>query len=209
MGLRTSLHMRVAQAHQEEGGAIAVMAAALVLALLASTALAVDVGRTAYVSRDQQGATDRAALDGVRLLHQAILDGETATTLVDHVHATAVDSMQVRNPAAGGTERRSLYRVDLGRVGGGGFELVCGKHYLEAGDEAPGDETSPPACEGSVAELNVDAVRLWTHSEVGYVLPLGSQRSTELRKMAVATSDAIGSISAATTTAALESGVIN
>ena len=204
MGLRS---MRAA--HSDEGGAIAVMAAVLVMALLASTALAVDVGRTAYVSRDLQGATDRATLDGVRLLHEAILDGWTAQTLVDEVYETADRSMETRNPAPGGTERRSIYRVDLGRVGSDGFEIVCGKYYLDEGDEAPEGESSPPPCEGNVASLNVDAVKLLTHSEVGYVLPLGDQRSAELRKMAVAASDAIGSISAATTTATLEGGVIN
>ena len=204
MGLR-----RMRTAHSDEGGAIAVMAAVLVMALLASTALAVDVGRTAYVSRDLQGATDRATLDGVRLLHEAILDGWTAQTLVDEVYETADRSMETRNPAPGGTERRSIYRVDLGRVGTDGFEIVCGKYYLDEGDEAPEGESSPPPCEGNVASLNVDAVKLLTHSEVGYVLPLGDQRSAELRKMAVAASDAIGSISAATTTATLEGGVIN
>lgn len=202
---------RARTAHRDEGGAIAVMAAVLVMALLASTALAVDVGRTAYVSRDQQGATDRAVLDGVRLLHQAILDGQTAQTLVDQVFAVATESMEMRNPAPGGTERRSIYRVDLGRVGGGGFDEVCREYYLDVGDEIPEDEDTSEqvSCEGDVAGLNVDAVRLWTHSEVAYVLPLGEQRSAELRKMAVATADAIGSISAATTTAALEGGVIN
>ena len=204
MGLRS---MRAA--HNDEGGAIAVMAAVLVMALLASTALAVDVGRTAYVSRDLQGATDRATLDGVRLLHEAILDGWTAQTLVDEVYETADRSMETRNPAPGGTERRSIYRVDLGRVGTDGFEIICGKYYLDQGDEAPEGESSPPPCEGNVASLNVDAVKLLTHSEVGYVLPLGDQRSAELRKMAVAASDAVGSISAATTTAALEGGAIN
>lgn len=206
MGLR-----QMSTAHRDEGGAIAVMAAVLAMALLASTALAVDVGRTAYVSRDQQGATDRAALDGVRLLHQAILDGETAQTLVDQVYATATESMETRNPPPGGTERRSIYRVDLGRVGVDGFVEECREYYLAEGDEAPEDEdtASHSPCEGNVADLEVDAVRLWTHGEVGYVLPLGGQRSAELRKMAVATSDAIGSISAASTTAILESGVIN
>ena len=53
-----------------EDGAISVMAAAMMLAILMSTALAVDVGRVAYVSRDQQGVTDRAALDAVPVLDQ-------------------------------------------------------------------------------------------------------------------------------------------
>ena len=217
MGLKQSLSMRVARARSGEDGAIAVMAAVLVLAVLASTALAVDVGRTAYVSRDQQGATDRAALDGVRLLHGAILDGVTADVLVDQVHAAAVDSMELRNPPPGGTQRRSVYRVDLGRVGSGGFIEECRKYYLSQGNEAPEtdpehEDYDPPsydACTGSVEELGVDAVRLWTHSEVGYVLPLGDQRSAELRKMAVASSDAMASISAATTTAGLSGGVLD
>ena len=42
------------------------MAAVMALAMVMATSLAVDVGRVAYTSRDQQGATDRAVLDALR-----------------------------------------------------------------------------------------------------------------------------------------------
>lgn len=50
---------------REEEGAVLVLTAILLVALVAASAVAVDLGRTAAASRDQQGATDRAALDAV------------------------------------------------------------------------------------------------------------------------------------------------
>lgn len=49
-------------------GAVSVLVAVLSLLLLSAVAMAVDIGSSALTSRDQQGAADLAALDGVRAL---------------------------------------------------------------------------------------------------------------------------------------------
>lgn len=107
-----------------EQGAISVMAAALLVASLLATSLAVDVGRVAYVSRDQQGVTDRATMDAVRGLRDS-----TALSLEGLYTETAVvvDEALGRNPGSTGTAQ--LRRVDglvLGRVVDGAFEAICG-----------------------------------------------------------------------------------
>ena len=51
---------------RQQEGAIALLTAFVLLAFMAAAAVAVDVGRLAVSSRDQQGATDRAALDGLK-----------------------------------------------------------------------------------------------------------------------------------------------
>ena len=211
MGLRALVARRVTDSHQDEGGAVAIMAAVLAMALLASAALAVDVGRTAYASRDQQGVTDRAALDSVSTLHQPALVGQSGEELLQSVYEAAEDSIRTRNPAAGGTaERRTIYRIDLGRMSEDQlFIAECGGYFLDQADEAPDDEEPPTACPESVTALTVDAVRVLTHGEVGYVLPLGASRSAELRKAAVAAAGIEGVISAATTTVSLEGGLID
>lgn len=64
--------------HAGQDGAISIMAAVLAVAMIMATSLAVDVGRVAYSSRDQQGVTDRAVLDALRHLGDDMPD--TATT---------------------------------------------------------------------------------------------------------------------------------
>ena len=88
---------------RSEDGVISIMTAVMAMTLLIATSLAVDVGRVAYVSRDQQGVTDRAVLDAVSLLGPDL--PPTALTLGD-VHSAVELALQqslVENPGAAGT----------------------------------------------------------------------------------------------------------
>lgn len=237
---------------RSEDGSIAIVAGVLAGAVVLAGALALDVGRVAYVSRDQQGATDRAALDSVSALRGE--DNEASEETLTTAHEEAVRSLE-RNPAPGTQEERALYRVDLGRAqdpAATEFELVCGG-YFDADDEPtnrgalasagwlrPDDDdsgsgarvqSSPPECDGGVAGQHVDAVRLWTYGRVDYVLAIGGS-GTDLHKIASARStpptpptdecpegdpdcpipDTFvprGTISAGSTLATMEDGVLN
>lgn len=190
---------------QEQDGAIAVMAAVLASAMVLAGALAVDVGRVAYVSRDQQGATDRGALDSVSTLRG--FDHEASEAALDAVYDESVASLE-RNPHTGTQEERVLYRVDLGRANdaaGNTFELVCGGYFDgdggrtdrgalvsagvlgdEGADDSAASQAAPPECAG-VEGSEVDAIRLWTHGAVDYVLAIG-ESGTDLHKIASARS---------------------
>jgi uncharacterized membrane protein len=83
--LRTATGRRAAA----EDGAISILTAALLAGLIAATSLAVDVGRVAYVSRDLQGATDRAALDAASVLvDPSPTLAETCTRVWDEITAS-------------------------------------------------------------------------------------------------------------------------
>lgn len=190
---------------QEQDGAIAVMAAVLASAMVLAGALAVDVGRVAYVSRDQQGSTDRGALDSVSTLRG--FDHEASEAALDAVYDESVASLE-RNPHTGTQEERVLYRVDLGRANdaaGNTFELVCGGYFDgdggrtdrgalvsagvlgdEGADDSAVSQAAPPDCAG-VEGSEVDAIRLWTHGAVDYVLAIG-ESGTDLHKIASARS---------------------
>lgn len=190
----------------DEGGAIAVMAAILVMAVLAAGALAVDVGRVAYVSRDQQGATDRATLDSLAPVTQVSVGTQNGTQLLNEVHDVAAASLARNLGSSGGTSHdRILERVSLGRMGEDGYVEACGADYDAAGNRV----ATSPECEDPLDELGISAVQLRTTSDVDYILALGELRGTEVTKSAVATSEAIGAISAASVTAAIDGGILN
>lgn len=90
------------QRTRSQDGAISIMAAVLAVAMIMATSLAVDVGRVAYASRDQQGVTDRAVLDALRHLGDDIPD--TATT-PGEIWAVVSDS--VASTLAGNQESSS------------------------------------------------------------------------------------------------------
>ena len=190
---------------QDQDGAIAIMGAVLATALVLASALAVDVGRVAYVSRDQQGATDRGALDSVLILRAN--GNEASPETLAAVHEEAIKALE-RNPETGTQRDRLLYRVDLGRAedpAATTFELVCGGYFrdgqpvdrsalvgevLNAPDptsDDAADQPAPPACDGGVAGAHVDAVRLWTYGAVDYVLAIGAS-GTSLHKVSSARS---------------------
>ena len=189
----------------DQDGAIAVMAAVLATAVVLAGALAVDVGRVAYVSRDLQGTTDRGALDSVQVLRTQ--DNRASTETLEAVHEEALAALE-RNPQTGTQRERLLYRVDLGEATNTyatDFTLVCGGYFdedgpttrtslvslgiLEAEDEedtSAATQEAPRDCDAADIEGNyVDAVRLWTYGAVDYVLAIGGS-GTDLHKISSA-----------------------
>lgn len=194
---------------ESEDGAIAIMAAVLAVALVLSAALAVDVGRVAYASRDQQGATDRAALDSVQILPDAYVP-------LAEAYERALVSLE-RNPEVGGVEERVLYRVDLGYAVGSGatdFEEVCGGYFdatqsstdrdglvsdgileAEIDDTTAARQSAPTSCaDVDLEDKDPDALRLWTYERVDYVLAIGGSHST-LHKISIAGLEEVARIS--------------
>jgi uncharacterized membrane protein len=182
------LRARLRQRAAEEEGAIAIMSAALVLALIAATSLAVDVGRVGHVSRDQQGATDRAALDAVSVLAAPPADG---SLLLAAVRGEVEASLFERNQVPGWSHRE-VREVHVGCLDEGGAFL-------------PVDPTGP----GTGACETIDAVWVGTHGVVPFVFPLGGT-AKELSRVAVARlAEPIGAISAASVTASVSDGALN
>jgi uncharacterized membrane protein len=112
----------------KEDGAISIMAAVLVVALITATALAVDVGRVAYTSRDQQGFTDRLVMDGLLVLEQAD-ESATPEELYAAVQAAAVntESVNIEGSAVGTSSDRTITNIQLGYIEGDDFRLVYDK----------------------------------------------------------------------------------
>jgi uncharacterized membrane protein len=226
---------------RDEDGAIAVLAGVLVSAVVLAGALAVDVGRVAYVSRDQQGVTDRAALDSIRVLSSSAGPATASTDEVRAVYAAAAASLE-RNPRSQTAEQRRLYRVDLGRADSDEpevFQPVCGEYFNDAGGitsraglvaagvllgqdpaaSAAAHQAPPVSCGPGGAEgAEVDAVRLWTHGAVSYVLAIGGS-GTDLHRIASARStwtpddditvDPVGTLAAGSRLARADGGVLD
>lgn len=190
---------------EDQTGAIAVIAAVLVAALMMSAALAVDVGRIGYASRDQQGATDRAALDSVPVVAQH--ESASGTVVLGAVFDAATDSLEENLGAASGVaEDRVLEHVSLGTVTSGEFVEACGADFGADGNPTNED----PACTQSVSDLAVNAVQLQTASRVDYVLALGQDPGhREITRRAAAASQRLGSISAASSTVGVDGGLLN
>lgn len=174
----------------EETGAISVMAAVIVLALLVATSLAVDVGRVGYASRDQQGVTDRAVLDAIR-----VVSAGTHATLAE-VHdavADAVDESLSRNPgaSAGTAEDRTVTNIQLGTVEDTTFTAICESDH----SSTPEYDTAAPTCDGSDADP-VDAIRADTESLVSFIFAIGDDDGGRIvRRTSVAATEATAEIS--------------
>lgn len=179
-----------------EDGAISVMAAVMMLAILMSTALAVDVGRVAYVSRDQQGVTDRAALDAVPVLDEVPVGTPLAT--VQAMAEAAVGEALARNPGSTGTaDARQVVLVELGNVGGDRRFTV-------------------PACATPCTVEDVSAVRVQTTSVVPYVFAIGATDDDDpglaarrVTKSAVAEQTEAASVTIGSRLASLDDGLVD
>lgn len=180
----------------DESGAISVMVAMVIMALLAATALAVDVGRVGYTSRDQQGATDRAVLDAI----QVVTAGEATTLQVLHDQvAAAVEQSMDRNPGTStGTARdRTITRTTLGKMDGTTFTAIC--------DDDP--ETPAPTCDSATGWTveDVTAVRADTSSIVDFIFALGDEDGGRVvNKAAVASTEQVAAISVGSRLAELD-----
>lgn len=100
----------------EQDGAISIMAAVLVAAMVMATSLAVDVGRVAYTSRDQQGVTDRAVLDALLQLGDALPPAPSLSDVHDLVAASVATTLAGNEEGSSvGTSRdRRPERIEIG-----------------------------------------------------------------------------------------------
>lgn len=189
-----------ARHRDDESGAVAIMAAALVLAMLVATSLAVDVGRAAFVSRDQQGVTDRGALDAM-----TVVIGGGAPDLAQLYIAVRDEIAQSlgRNPGTdGGTARdRQVDLIALGYVEDAEFLAVC---------DDDGLSPAPDCAVASDPVIKVTAVRLVTESFVPFVFAIGDPEGgrTVIRE-AVAEGVALGQVKVGSELAGLDEGLLN
>jgi uncharacterized membrane protein len=194
-----------------EEGAVAVLTAALLLALMVAASLAVDVGKVAYGSRDQQGATDRVALDSVLLLAEAA-DAEvvTASQVADFAAVRLEDNPGFAN------EQRRVVRITLGRWVDGRFERGTGTAAVWQVSDFPAEGRypgGPPASTCSDADpigdgVPFDAVCVDTESFVPFTFTIGSDVGGRwiVRSAVAATAEPIAAIAAGTTLASLSEG---
>lgn len=191
---REALLARLRRRHRDESGAIAILAAALTVALVLSASLAVDVGRVAATSRDQQGATDRASLDALVALRDTY--GGGAVTVTEHnVVTTAVHQALAVNGFSEETRPEwAAPEVVIGHTPPGTNDF-----YSLYPDVNPSSPTEVP-----------NAVKVGTRSFQPFVLALGDELGgRHVEKSAVAASDAVAAISATTTAVALDEGLLD
>lgn len=175
MSSRGGFGARCRRGAGDESGSIAIMAAVLAVALILSASLAVDVGQVAASSRDQQGATDRAALDGLRELQRATAEPPEQSQVADR----AVESLD-RN---------------------GFSEDALGDHWESPGVTLGRVEPGAMAFDESPGEGSYNAVMVETESFQPFLLALGDDEGGRtLRKRAIAATEEIGTISAASRT---------
>lgn len=186
---------------QDDDGAIAVMAAVLAAALVLAGSLAVDVGRVAYTSRDQQGATDRAALDGARAIEET--SAATASDFITGDLRDAVDAALGRNQGAADRTSgpRSLTRLSL-------VDRESATLCRVDLDSEPTTVTGTE-CDRSLDDLDAKGVEVRTASHVDFLLSLGLQTEEEVTSRSVAALEPTAAISAASSTAELDGGAVN
>lgn len=170
---------------REAEGSVTLLTAIVLMALLAASAVAVDVGRLAVVSRDQQGATDRAALDALLTFAR---EGPTADV------QAAVSASLDRNLGVSGASVVSM------RTGSG----MSSARSL-AGSPTPWDcaTMSPRAAWG-----DADGVLLRTTNDVGSII-FRNVAATTVEREAIACMRPVGAVSAASTTASVDNGLLN
>lgn len=175
---------------RHDDGVIGVLAVVLLFAVLVATSLAVDIGRYAYVSRDLQGTTDRAALDSVRVLGDRSHEFPASNIheLWVHVRDEVERSLERNYGSSGVANTRETLQVVLGY--------------------ATDDDTFAPVYDGSTqySTVDPDAVRVVTESEVGFIFALGDPEGSRIaERVADATTKAIATISIGTTLVSVNS----
>ncbi len=180
-------HQRARLAGHEDGSVL-VFTALVTAVLLGVGALAVDLGRIAVTSRDQQGATDRAALDTLLALQQ---------------RGSAMNAELVADTAGLSLGRNLGFWAGEVDVDTAADDLDVHLRPVACGP-APGEVRS--IADGAWGDPDVTGVEVTTTSRVpSLFLPGTTPRTVERR--AVACSQPFAAISAAGTTAAIEDGV--
>lgn len=161
--------------HGRDGqdGGILIGACLAIVALLAASAFAVDLGRIAVTSRDQQGATDRAALDALLALRAG---GDPWG---------AVETSLGRNPGVTATGMAAPRRIDAVEVGR--FDAAAGTWVVDPDD---------PQAVRVVTSSSVSALLLRGDDGDG-------PRITNVTREAIAMQDVIAALTARTTTVQL------
>lgn len=171
---------QAARCRHEQDGAVMLFTGLVLVVLFAVGAVAVDLGRLGVSSRDQQGATDRAALDALNRL----LDHPGSLPTIREAAETSL----IRNAGTSGS------------IADGAWELLADTDGLQMGHwdrDAGAWGYGPP-----------NAVRVLTQSQVGSLfLPASDATSVQRSALAVATGP-IGTISARTSTARLNGGLL-
>lgn len=198
----------------DERGAISVMAAMMTLAAVLATSLAVDVGRVAYVSRDQQGVTDRAALDTIHELRDH--DASTLSELFTLVSTTVGLTMD-RNPGSNPTaaDTRQVEGVVLGTEDSPGFAAICGVEPTWMQDQRTAEgQAQVPDCTtadslGTHGMGDVSAVEVFTTSDVPYLFAIGAAEAARTvdKRARASFGNPVGTVSAASTAVDLNDGL--
>lgn len=187
------------------------MAAVMTLATLLATSLAVDVGRVAYVSRDQQGVVDRAALDSIHRIEDS--SASTLTALWGDAQE-AVQASLDRNPESGTSTDREISGIELGMVQDGDqFVAICGtRPNANWFDSAP---PALPSCAdadvtGTWSVGDISALQVYVGSTVPYLFAIGSEDpGRDVHKWSsAATGHPIGTVSAASSLVDLDDGLV-
>lgn len=146
----------------DDSGAISVMAAVLVAAMVMATSLAVDVGRVAYTSRDQQGVTDRAVLDALRRLPEWNLAAGGPSDVWQAARNSVLTTLEgnLEGSAVGTSSDRAIDLLEVGYV-----DASCPgpNHFCVMWDGAATTYT------GQWGVETIDTLRLSTHSDVDFV----------------------------------------
>lgn len=142
---------------------MSMMSAVLAFALVLAGSLAVDVGRVAYVSRDQQGATDLAALDASRAVRNAWTPDRTLAEMYNVALDAANASLGVNEGSS--REHGTSHDRHISRLGIGYLDASTGTvmvQYWSDGGVTTADPTRRPT-----------EVVLETASVVDFVLGIG------------------------------------
>lgn len=154
------------------------MAAVLAAAMVMATALAVDVGRITFTSRDQQGVTDRTVLDALRHLESADSDGDGITDVDEGadlatIHALVTASVSetlaanTEGSSVGTARDRQASLVEIGYQDPScpGISTFCLMYDGPGGTVDPYPGTYVPLA----PNRTMNAIRVATTSDVDYV----------------------------------------
>lgn len=167
---------------KDESGVISVMGALMLMLALAVAMIVVDTGALLYAKRQQQAATDAAALGAVRQL--------------DNPQAAAEAIFSLNDYATENVQARGIYYVsDASRA--------PAERYFEIG------ETASDGTLVSAANINALRVRQLTDSPTYFARLFGFGDMTQIETVAVAALNKYVSFSAGTRIASLNEGIAN
>ena len=167
---------------KDESGVISVMGAMMLMLALAVAMIVVDTGALLYAKREQQAATDAAALGAVRQL--------------DNPQAAAEAIFSLNDYATENVRATGIYYVsDASRA--------PAERYFEEG------ETASDGTVVNANNINAVRVRQLTDSPTYFARLFGFGNMTDIETVAIATLSKHVSFSAGTRVASLDDGIAN